>query len=57
MTAAVRNACHEVWFTASVSPAPAKRDTSTPMPVKMDITNVMTTRNIWNDTPTAALPA
>ena len=52
-----RNAWNETWFTASASPAPACRATSTPMPVKMDMMNVMTTRKIWNDTPTAALPA
>ena len=42
--------------TLSPSPAPAKRATSTLMPVNSDVMKTMTTRMICHDTPIAALP-
>jgi hypothetical protein len=53
---AVRKAWKTVRFTASGSLAPAKRATSTPIPVKMELRNTTTTRKICQDTPMAAFP-
>ena len=53
---AVRNA----WYTArsafSASPAPAKRATSTLMPMNSELMKMMTTMMICQATPIAALP-
>ena len=43
---AARNAWYTVRFTFSTSPAPANRATSTPIPLKIDVMNTMTTRKI-----------
>src|SRR6185369_6090000 len=51
---AVRNAWYTVRLTFSSSPAPAKRATSTLMPVNNDEMNTMTTRKICQLTPMAA---
>ena len=54
---AARNAWYAVRLTFSGSLAPAKRATSTAMPLNTDITNAITTMKIWIATPIAALPA
>ena len=54
---AVRNAWYTVRLTAFASLAPANRATSTPIPVKIDATKTMTSRNNCMLTPIAALPA
>src|SRR5213080_3435051 len=54
---AARNAWYAVRLTFSGSLAPAKRATSTAMPLNTDITNAITTIKIWIATPIAALPA
>ena len=54
---AARKAWYTVRLTFSRSLAPAKRATSTPIPLNTDMTNTITTMKIWIATPMAALPA
>ena len=53
---AVRNAWYTVRSTLSGSPAPAKRATSTLMPVNSELMKMMTTMMSCHATPMAALP-
>ncbi len=52
----MRKAWWTVRLTLSGSFAPAKRATSTPIPVNSEPMNTITTRKICHDTPMAALP-
>ena len=54
---AVRNAWYTVRSTLSASPAPAKRATSTLIPMNNDEMKAMTTMKICHATPMAAFPA